>query len=548
MTTRNRTLSRAALASIAALAVIIPLAACTPTATDDSTSRIVFGIEGANLSDGHMDIHSTQLDVGSLVLRNTFDSLVYQRDDGSFAPWLATAWTVSPDGLDYTFTLRDDVTFHDGEPFNADAVKANFDHVVDPDTASAQAASLIGYADDGGYYLGTEVVDEYTVKVSFNQPYAPFLQGISLPQLGFYSPTVLENRRDELRAGGPGITVGTGPFVLEEFVPGQELVFSANPDYNWAPEGYPHQGVAASDELVIRLLPEASVRAGALASGEVDVIADVSPTMVSQVGTDVTVNAVELPGIPYSLYINEASGVFADQNVRLAFTLGIDISSAVDAVYLGEYERAWSILGPTTPNSYEEGLEGLWPYNPDEANRLLDEAGWTERDSEGYRVKDGQRLSASWIAWTPVPDDRAALGDFIQSDLKQLGFELVRNVLEPAQYNERYGPRDFDVTDWGFSSPDADVLRSHLHTGGFQTVSAVSKPFIDEMLDEAVASTDPEEREFIYRELQKWNFEQALIVPLYVPSEITVASNDVTGLEFDLYGRALFYGASVTVG
>ncbi|HRN29127.1 MAG TPA: ABC transporter substrate-binding protein [Terrimesophilobacter sp.] len=548
MTTRNRTLSRAALASIAALAVIIPLAACTPTATDDSTSRIVFGIEGANLSDGHMDIHSTQLDVGSLVLRNTFDSLVYQRDDGSFAPWLATAWTVSPDGLDYTFALRDDVTFHDGEPFNADAVKANFDHVVDPDTASAQAASLIGYADDGGYYLGTEVVDEYTVKVSFNQPYAPFLQGISLPQLGFYSPTVLENRRDELRAGGPGITVGTGPFVLEEFVPGQELVFSANPDYNWAPEGYPHQGVAASDELVIRLLPEASVRAGALASGEVDVIADVSPTMVSQVGTDVTVNAVELPGIPYSLYINEASGVFADQNVRLAFTLGIDISSAVDAVYLGEYERAWSILGPTTPNSYEEGLEGLWPYNPDEANRLLDEAGWTERDSEGYRVKDGQRLSASWIAWTPVPDDRAALGDFIQSDLKQLGFELVRNVLEPAQYNERYGPRDFDVTDWGFSSPDADVLRSHLHTGGFQTVSAVSKPFIDEMLDEAVASTDPEEREFIYRELQKWNFEQALIVPLYVPSEITVASNDVTGLEFDLYGRALFYGASVTVG
>src|SRR5690606_29645456 len=138
------------------------------------------------------------------------------------------------------------------------------------------------YADDGGYYVGTEVVDEYTVKVTFNQPYAPFLQGVSLPQLGFYSPAVLENHRDELRAGGPGITVGTGPFILDEFVPGQELVFSANPDYDWAPEGSVHTGVAASQELVIRILPEAAVRVGALASGEVDVVADVSPTKIGR--------------------------------------------------------------------------------------------------------------------------------------------------------------------------------------------------------------------------------------------------------------------------
>lgn len=547
MTTRTRTLRRAALAGLASLAVIIPLAACSPDAPDDTPSRIVFGIEGANLSDGHMDIHSTQLDVGSLVLRNTFDSLVFQREDGSFAPWLAKEWSVSDDGLEYTFVLRDDVTFHDGEPFNAKAVKANFDHVVDPETASAQAASLIGYAEEGGYYIGTKVVDEYTVTVSFNQPYAPFLQGVSLPQLGFYSPLVLAEHRDELRAGGPDITVGTGPFVLTEFIPGQELRFTANGDYNWAPEGSVHTGVAWSDELVIRILPEAAVRLGALTSGEVDVIADVSPSMMEQAGAAYSVTAVELPGIPYSLYLNEANGVFSDQRVRTAFSLGIDISSAVDAVYRGAYDRAWSILGPTTPNSYEEGLEGLWPYDPAEANRLLDGAGWTERDSDGYRVKDGQRLSADWIAWTPIPDDRAALADFIQADLKKIGFDLVRHTLEPSQYNERYGPRDFDVTDWGFSSPDADVLRSHLHSTGFQTVSAVAKPFIDEMLDDAVASTDPAEREFIYRELQKWNLEQGLIVPLYVPSEITLAAPNVVGLQFDLYGRALFYGATVNV-
>lgn len=533
--------------TIAVLAVMGMLAGCAQPA-ESPGKTITFGIAGANLSAGHMDIHSTQLDVGSLVLRNTFDSLVAQGLDGTFTPWLAKSWDISKDGLHYTFELRDDVTFHDGEPFNAEAVKANFDHVVDPETASAQAASLIGYAEEGGYYIDTEVVDEFTVKVNFSQPYAPFLQGVSLPQLGFYSPKVLSEHADELKAGGPGITVGTGPFVLSEYTPDQELVFTANPDYDWPAEGSEHEGVAASDELIIRILPEDSSRVGALTSGDVDVAADFTPSMADQVGDGFTATSVELPGIPYSLYLNEADGVFADQKVREAFRIGFDIQAAVDSIYFGQFERAWSVLGPTTPNSYDASLEGTWPYDQAKANELLDEAGWTDRDSDGYRVKDGQRLSARWIAWTPVADDKASLADVIQSDLKEIGFEVVRDVLEPAQYNEAYGPRDFDLTDWGFSSPDADVLRSHLHTGGFQTVSEVTKPEVDAWLDEAVATSDTAIRQELYQRIQQWNNEQVLIVPLFVPSEITVANDDVRGLVYDLYGRPAFYGASTTVG
>lgn len=534
--------------AIAALSAIALLAGCATSPATEQDTTITFAIEGANLSDGHMDIHSTQLDVSSLVLRNSFDSLVFQNADGEFEPWLAESWEISEDGLHYTFVLRDDVTFHDGEPFNADAVKANFDHVVDPETASAQAASLIGYAEDRGYYVDTEVVDEFTVRVNFSQPYAPFLQGVSLPQLGFYSPLVLEESPEKLRAGGPDVTVGTGPFVLSEFTPSQELVFTANPDYDWAPESSEHQGPAASNELVIRILPETSSRVGALTSGEVDVAADFTPSMADQVGDGFAINSVELPGIPYSLYLNEGNGVFADQKVRQAFSLGFDIQSAVDSIYFGQFERAWSILAPTTPNSYDSSLEESWPYDPDEANELLDDAGWTERDADGYRTKDGQRLSARWIAWTPVADDKASLADVIQSDLKEIGFEIVRDVVEPAAYNEAYGPRSFDLTDWGFSSPDADVLRSHLHTGGFQNASTVSWPEVDGWLDEAVAADDTKERAELYKNVQQWNAEQVLIVPLVVPSEITVANEAVTGLTFDGYGRALFYGASTTVG
>lgn len=538
---------RLAAITVAAATTAALLAGCAPQG-EDGGSTITFGIEGANLANGHMDIHSTQLDVGSLVLRNVFDSLVAQNAEGDFVPWLAKDWQISDDGLQYTFELRDDVTFHDGERFDAEAVKANFDHVVDPDTASAQAANLLGYAEEDGFYKETVVVDEFTVRLEFVKPYAPLLQGLTLPQLGFYSPKVLAERADDLRAGGPDVTVGTGPFVLTEYTPDQELVFTANEDYAWSPEGAAHQGRAASDRLVIRILPEASARVGAITSGDVDVATDFTPEMAEQVGDDITVNSLELPGIPYSLYINEGHGVFADQRVREAFRIGFDLDAAVAGIYKGQLDRGWSVLAPTTPNAYEPTIEGSWLHDAAEAGRLLDAAGWTGRDAEGYRTKDGQRLSARWIAWTPVPDDRAALGDLIQSDLREIGFELVRDVLEPAQYNEAYGPREFDVTDWGFSGPDADVLRSHLHSGGFQTVSTVEKPEIDALLEQAVATSDTAERERIYRQLQLWNNEQVLIVPLVVPTEITVAKPTVKGLEFDVYGRALFAGASVDAG
>src|SRR6218665_374167 len=218
------------LAALVAASAMV-LSACAPSAGGDGHGELVWSIEGANLSAGHMDPQVSQLDVSGLVQRAVLDSLVFQDDDGSFSPWLAKSWEVSPDSTEYTFVLRDDVTFTDGEKFDAAAVKANFDRIVDPATESAQAASMLGV----DYYAGTEVIDDYTVKVSFTQPYAPFLQAASTPQLGFYSPKGLKTPADKLKAGGPGITVGTGPFELTEYTPDQELVYTRNDDYAWGP-------------------------------------------------------------------------------------------------------------------------------------------------------------------------------------------------------------------------------------------------------------------------------------------------------------------------
>ena len=530
----RRLLPFAALAATAALV----LSACATPASSGGDAELVWSIEGANLSAGHMDPQVSQLDVSGMVQRAVLDSLVFQEDDGTFAPWLATEWAVSDDSTEYTFTLRDDVTFHDGEPFDAAAVKANFDRIVDPETASAQAASMLG----ADFYEGTEVVDDHTVTVRFSQPYAPFLQAASTPQLGFYSPAVLADSADKLKAGGPGITVGTGPFELTEYTPDQELVYTRNDDYAWGPHG---EKAPAFETLRVEIQPEASVRAGVVESGESDLASNIPPNLAKDLGDGVTVDSIEYPGLPYSLYLNEKYGVFSDEKVRQAFARGIDIDAAVEEIFFGQFPRAWSVLGSTTPG-YDAALEGTWAFDPDAANALLDEAGWTERDDEGYRTKDGTRLSVRWIAWTPVPDDRAALANAIQSDLKDIGFEVVREVLEPGAYNEQYGPKTFDLTDWGFSGVDPDLLRSHLHTDGFQNASQVSDPELDTLLDTAVATSDQDERNTLYTQLQEWNAEYTAIVPLYSPSAITAVGERLNGLDYDLYGRPLFY--DVTVG
>ncbi|MFT4259436.1 ABC transporter substrate-binding protein [Microbacterium sp.] len=525
-------------AAVAAASALL-LSACATTVNDPAGDggELVWSIEGANLSAGHMDPQISQLDVSGMVQRAVLDSLVFQEADGSFSPWLATDWDVSPDSTEYTFELRDDVTFTDGEKFDAAAVKANFDRIVDPETESAQAASMLG----ADFYKGTEVTGDYTVKVTFTQPYAPFLQAASTPQLGFYSPKVLEESGDELKAGGPGITVGTGPFVLTEYTPDQEIVYTRNDDYAWGP----HDAKApAFETLRVEIQPEASVRTGVISSGEADLASNIPPNLASDLGDGITVDSVEYPGLPYSLYLNEKYGVFADEKVRQAFARGIDIDAAVEEIFFGQFPRAWSVLGSTTPG-YDASLEGTWPYDAAEAERLLDEAGWTTRDVDGIRMKDGQRLSVRWIAWTPVPDDRAALGNAIQSDLKKIGIEVVREVLEPGAYNEQYGPKTFDLTDWGFSGVDPDFLRNHLHTDGFQNASQVADPALDALLEEAVGTSDQETRNALYAEVQQWNAQHVAIVPLYSPSAITAVGERVDGLAYDLYGRPLFYDVRV---
>jgi peptide/nickel transport system substrate-binding protein len=525
------------LAAVGAAGALL-LSGCAVSGATDSDSTIRWALEGANLENGHMDPHQSQLDVSAMVGRLSLDSLTYLDSEGELRPWLATNWSVSEDGKIVTLDLRNDVTFSDGETFDAAAVKANFDHVVAAETASAQASDLLG----GDSYLETVVIDDDTVEVVFSRPFTPFLVNASTAFLGMYSPLALADSAEQLATGGPGITVGSGPWLLTELVSGDHISYERNPNYAWAPVGLDADPEAATT-LELKLMPDAKIRAESFRAAKVDLATELTPSAANELTADnFQVSAVPSPGVPYSLYLNIEHGVLGDVNVRRALSLGADIAPAVESVFSGQFPLAESVLSPSTPGVYATELEGSSTFDPERAGDLLDAAGWSEIGADGIRTRGNERLSLTWVSYTPFPEDRLSLAAYLIDGWREIGVEVDHQILEPGAYNEAYGTGSFDMTDWAFASTDGDILRNHLHTDGFQNASHVSDAALDGMLEAAAGAQDPAERARIYTEIQVQNADQVWILPIYAPGVLTAYAPGVDGLFFDGLGWPVLAG------
>ncbi|MFE3197650.1 ABC transporter substrate-binding protein [Embleya sp. NPDC055664] len=534
----------------AALAAAFVLSACSSTAkTGPNAAEPAAGppVKGGsvtvaiNTEPTCFDIHVSPQDITASIQRNVFDSLVAEDDQGNFLPWLATSWEVAPDLTGYTFKLRTDVKFTDGTPFDANAVKVNFDRIAAKTTKSQYAASLLGP------YAGTEVLDPATVKISFTKPFAPFLQAASTAYLGFYSPQTLAANGDKLCAGGPQL-VGTGPFRFAAHTKGQSLTLENNPAYNWAPAGAKHQGAAYLDKLTFRFLTEDSVRVGAFAGGQVDIAGSIPPVNVKGLEgrSDVRVLRHDFAGAVYSLFLNTTRAPFDDERVRRAVQRAINIGPNVQSIYFDQYRRAWGPLGPATPG-YDKALENSWPYDPALAGRLLDEAGWTGRDGDGYRTRDGKRLSVQWpSAPAAVREQRDILAQAVQSDLKKIGVEVQRPALDLGAFTTNAYAGKYDVLDMSWARFEPDVLRlyfnsANLPSTGGQNAAWLSNPQIDQWTDAAAATLDRPTRDRLYAQTQGWVIEHAAVVPLYAATTIFATGKHVNGLRLDPNAWPLFH-------
>jgi peptide/nickel transport system substrate-binding protein len=447
------------------------------------------------------------------VARALSDSLVFRNPDTSeIEPWLAKEWTVSDDARSYSFTLRDDVTFNDGTQLTGDVVKANFESLQREGIHSSAKTIVQGIS-------SITVPSEYEIVVEFAEPNAAFLPSLSRAHAGIVSEATAKLPVEERQKA----VDGSGPFALVSYTENQEIVLEARDDYDWAPDYFDHEGRAFLDQVVYKIIPEDSVRNGAIKSDELQFIYWVDGTYVPELeaaGLNVSSEAVN-PATGEEWPVNTSSKFLGDVKVRQALQYGIDRQALVQFTSNGYDLPAQGPLSPENP-FFSDQSEFL-AYDPDKAVELLQEAGWDEVGDDGIRVNaDGERLSLRF------PSDRAA-ATAVQDQWKQIGVELVIDVPLAAEANEKLLSGEYDIAYWYHSSPDADVLRANY---GVKTGS--NRSFIreddergqelDALLQQQNTILDRDERQQVVDQAARILSEDAYVLNLSVDTDIWVSS------------------------
>jgi len=445
--------------------------------------------------------------------RLVFDNLVYLDPTGVPQPWLAQSWTLSPDGRTYVFRLRRDVTFSDGSRFDAEAVRLNLEHMRDPATRSTLAARYIAPYVDG------RVVDDFTFEAHLSQPYTPFLHVLAQSWLAMISPKqIRENPRSAVAA-----PIGSGPFILENYTRQKGLRFVRRSDYHWAPAVLHHEGPAFLEHIEVDIIPEALIRYSGLASGQYDLTLEAPPQNAVAIRADsqLVLDRRIRSGIPNrGLAFNTEKPPFDDVRVRRALALAVDREGIVQMVGFGEYQPKTDFLAATTPY-YDPSFRDALRYDPAAANRLLDEAGWTGRDSAGFRTKDGQRLGAEFLVSELATPSAVTVA--IQADAKKIGFELRLTQLPATQVTDRRSAGTFQAIStgvWHTNTPDAlyiihhsDEISTPAHVG--QNTARLRDAVFDDLVARARQTSDPAALKELYSKAQHRLTEVVPAIPLY---------------------------------
>ena len=490
-----------------------------------SGGNLVYGL---TLTPSGIDPHIDASSELGIPLTSVYDPLVWLTPDGEFVPGLAQEWEISDDGLRYTFRLREDVTFHDGTPFNAEAVRFSLDRIADPETQSRKARGMLGP------YERTEVIDEYTARVHFEEPYAPFLTSLSTVYLAMVSPEAVATWGDEYQFH----QVGTGPFIFDEYVPKDHLTLVRNPDYDWAPPFFEHQGPPRLEEVTFRFYTDPATRVLALESGEADVMGEIPPqdAVYLDEDPDYALLPVSIPGQPLQFFLNTQRAPLDDQRVRQAISYAVNRPAIVGTVFKDYSPPAYGPL--TRPTfAYDSDVEGTYAYDAEQAAALLEEAGWTDSDGDGIRDRDGEplRLEAILMGWGYIPE----VGQMMQHQLKQIGVDMRSREMTFSNAIGEVAEGNYHLIPFLFSSSDPDIIRTTFHSsnveGGFNW-SKFSDSQLDAWLEEGKQEMDRSTRREIYARIQQRIMEQAIIVPIRDYVNLNAAQADVQNLRYDRQG------------
>ncbi len=529
--------------------LVLLLAACAGNVAqpDLPEPRIVYGL---TLMPSGFDPHLNASAELGIPLRSVYDTLVY-RDPvtGAFVPGLASRWEVSADGRTYTFTLRTDVVFHDGTPFNAQAVAANLDRITNPDNGSQKARFMLGPL------AGYQVLDDHTIRLDLSEPYAPLLDSLSQVYLGIASPTQLA-RYDN--ATYQFHQVGTGPFRMVEYVPGDRLVITRNPEYAWGPPFYtlPETPVQT---IEFRFFEDPPTRALALESGEVQIVGEIQPidAQLLSGNPEIRLYPVPIPGQPLQFLMNTRRFPTDSLPVRQALILATNRAAIAETIFQRFSPIAFGPLTAVTENYYPQ-VADTYLYDTAQAQALLSAVGFTERNSDGILVvPTGLQTTNPQTTATQTPGPTASsaglplkltmivppwgqipqVAQLIQSQWRQVGIDLeIRQVAGLGQLREAAAAGTYNLIALNFFGRDPSLLEQFFLSDGALNWTGYSDVELDTYLREAGQEIDPERRSAFYAAAQTRIMEQALILPIRDYVNLNGATARLTGVTFDAQG------------
>lgn len=529
------------LALALALCMSLMLAACGGTPTNSDPAETGSGDDNASTTKTlTMAIAAETTTLSPLYMGNAnmcTDMLVYENlvnyENGEIVPGLAERWEFSDDGCTLTFYLRSGVTFHDGTPCDAEAVKANLEHKQsNPSFYTLKAVTDIE---------SMEVVDDTTLVIHYGHPYFAYLNDFCWNDvMTICAPSLLIEGDFQTVSG----VSGTGPYVYDEYVAGEYTRFVRNENY-WGDTPY-------WDEIIVKYIPDSTSRIQALQTGEIDMIygsalltyeeyqqASTLPGMAGQMA-DLATRARDIT-------LNASRPALNDLRVRQAIAYAINKEEIVEGLTYGYEEVAELPFTPDSPYMDIE-LENHYNYDPDKARELLDEAGWVMNESTGIREKDGETLTLKLTMDSGFDSLNQSLATIIQTQLGEVGIELTITGLEQMEWYSGFMAGDFDLTFW---QPQYNYAAPHcwftpMDTMTPQTVSLQGMDDAQEFLDaiqKTIQTDDEAELHELFTYLYNYDMGNVIDIPLtYQKDMIVYNTSKISG--YDFIGTPCFFNVT----
>jgi peptide/nickel transport system substrate-binding protein len=438
--------------------------------------------------------------------------------EGKLSPKLAKSWDVSEDGLTWTFHLRDDVKFHDGTPFTADAAKASLERTF---RKSAEYSSVKTFPIES-----VKAADKYTLIITTSRPFAPLAGYLSKDATDILAASSLNDKDEVIKP------VGTGPFKFDSWVPKESMTGTRFDDY-WGTK-------AKMEKVIFRCVPEEKTRESMLRAGEADIIGTLSPALSLKLAKDpdFTIYTQKEMGRVRHILFNTNKQPLDDVRVRKAISMAVDRDLICKSLLEGVDEPA---AAPFSPDLYwaNKNLE-MPSFDPEKAKALLEEAGWTDTDNDGIREKDGKKLEIALFTYTSRPE-LPSIAEALKDQLGKAGIKIKITILDNTAVMEQAKGGKVDmylVSINALLNRDPDTWASYFTPASYYYDCMNYAP--EDVVSQAQKgreTMDTEKRKEIYDKLQEKILEDAPVAYLTYYSGISATRSNVHGYELSLIGE-----------